>query len=255
MNMLQQAIKCPDGTILLPRYEWHFIHHKQEDWRSYFIDGWEMCRYWYYDDNYELLFIDENDDMNKMFNNLVLVTKYWVELIRDLDEKELKLRHSSKIFPLWIEEIFEFTMWLVYRANKQYECFCDSTNWKIERTPCNIHINNNIEEAIECNRYAEKIKKVLSLYRQVDSVSTALDCFVDAVADDGYAIGMNISLSPVVDELIWESAREDVEYYLYEDMEDKYIELWSGKVYKLNTDEEFLEYMYENYSKNNALTK
>lgn len=250
--MLQQAIKCPDGTILLPRYEWHFIQHIQADGRYYAIDWWEMCRIIYEDEKYEKLFIDENDDMNKMFNNLVLVTKYWVELIRDLDEKELKLRHSSKIFPLWIEEIFEFTMWLVYRANKQYECFCDSTNWKIERTPCNIHINNNIEEAIECNRYAEKIKKVLTLYRQLDSVSTALDCFVDAVADDGYAIGIDIDLSPVIDELIGKDAREDVEYYLYEDVDDKFIELGDWTVYPLNTDEEFVEYIYDIYYKNES---
>jgi hypothetical protein len=50
--------------------------------------------------------------------------------------------------------------------------------------------------------------------------------------------------------LIGKDAREDVEYYLYEDMEDKFIELGNGKVYKLNTDEEFVEYVYDIYYKN-----
>lgn len=279
MNMLQQAIKCPDGKILLPRYEWHFLKHEQEDGRGYFIDWWIMCRIWYSDGKYENLFIDVTDDILQVVDNLVLVTRYWTERFKELSDEELKQRHASKVFPEWIENAFKWRMWLAYRSDKKYgvfayhpitwECREISTLSKIEKWQFLTKIKcpataqkwekkesiENIEEIIECNRYSEKIKKVLTLYRQLDTVSTALDWFVDAVADDWYAIWINVSLSPVVDELIGKEAREDVEYYLYEDIEDKYIELWCGKVYKLNTDEEFVEYMYDTYSKNNELTK
>lgn len=261
--MLQQAIKCPDGTILLPRYEWHFLKHEQKDGRIYFIDGWEMCRIWYSDEEYEKLFIDENDNIEHVVNKLVLVTRYWTERFCELSKEEIKSRHASKIFPEWIENAFKYRMWFAYRADKKYEWVTYTMTWKqlfeellwmccpATAQKCEKKESvENIEEAIEYNRYAWKIKKVLTLYRQLDSISTALDCFVDAVADDWYAIGLKISLSPVVDELIGKDAREDVEYYLYEDMEDKFIELGNGKVYKLNTDEEFVEYVYDIYYKN-----
>lgn len=350
MNMLQQALQCPDGTILLPRYEWHFIQHEQKDGRWYFIDWWEMCRYWSSDDAYELLLIDENDLMPHVVDNLVLVTKYWIERFNGLSDEQLKQRHASKVFPEWIENCFKWRMWFAYRADKKYEwvtwytTFSDLLMWEkylggIKEYPwwvkcpvkwylCEDKVDlskiyakpwtkysmytwdSNIEEAItkekdlikECIKqvssilwddgkddkniskirrtslwvmlraakseedfnkiektvlywqYAEKIKKVLTLYRQLDNISTSLDMFVTNVADDWFVVWINISLSPIVDELIGEDARKDVEYYLYEDMDDKYIELWCGKVYKLNTDEEFMDYMYNIYWKN-ELTK
>lgn len=217
----------------------------------YFIDWWIMCRIWYSDEEYVKLFIDETDDMLDIIDKLVLVTRYWTERFYELSKDELKLRHASKIFPEWIENAFKYRMWLAYRADKKYEwvtwytTLWEILKWVIES--CCEEKANNIEEAIDCNRYAEKIKKVLTTYRQLDNISTALDMFVDSVADDWYAVGINISLSPLVDELIGKEAREDVEYYLYEDIEDKYIELWDGKVYPLTTDEEFIEYMYDIY--------
>lgn len=53
-RLLHNSIKCPDGTILVSRYQHHYVEHQQEDGRTYFVDGGlEYSRVGHSDDNYE----------------------------------------------------------------------------------------------------------------------------------------------------------------------------------------------------------
>ena len=53
-KLLHNSIQCPDGTIITSRHHHHFVEHKQEDSREYFVDGGlSYQRVGYSDEEYE----------------------------------------------------------------------------------------------------------------------------------------------------------------------------------------------------------
>lgn len=104
--MLQKAILCPDWKILHAVYDGQFLRHWEWE-NECFIDWWDgdLYRYWW--EWVVDISISERMPMHMKVNNLVLITIFWTELMKDLSYKDLELRRISKVFPEWIAECIE----------------------------------------------------------------------------------------------------------------------------------------------------
>lgn len=65
--LLYNAIKCPDGTLLVSRHQYDFQMHKQQDGREYFVDGGLLYqRIGYSDNEYTNLCVYSDDHHEKI---------------------------------------------------------------------------------------------------------------------------------------------------------------------------------------------
>ena len=65
--LLYNAIKCPDGTLLVSRHQHDFQMHVQEDGREYFVDGGlAYQRIGYSDNEYTNLCVHSDDQHEKI---------------------------------------------------------------------------------------------------------------------------------------------------------------------------------------------
>lgn len=66
-ELLYNAIRCPDGTIIESRYTHNFVEYTQEDGRRYFVDGGlDYQRVGYSDKDYENLCVYSDDPHSKI---------------------------------------------------------------------------------------------------------------------------------------------------------------------------------------------
>lgn len=65
--LLYNAIKCPDGTLLVSRHQHDFQMHEQKDGREYFVDGGLLYqRIGYSDNEYTNLCVYSDDPHEKI---------------------------------------------------------------------------------------------------------------------------------------------------------------------------------------------
>lgn len=116
MKILQNAIKCPDGTILVSTYRHDFQYYTQEDGRSYGVDGGvEYGRTLFSDQEFEDLSLHEDSPFEEQVNKALWGTygKYgdeplkWV-FVKDMDNEHLKscLRKDFRSnLPTWMADV------------------------------------------------------------------------------------------------------------------------------------------------------
>lgn len=69
-NLLRNAIRCPDGTVLESHYRHDFRQHTQEDGRHYSVDGGlHYRRVGFSDNEYEDLCVYDTDSHETIRNN------------------------------------------------------------------------------------------------------------------------------------------------------------------------------------------
>lgn len=118
-ELLHNSIQCPDGTVLVSRSQHHFVEHKQEDGREYFVDGGlTYNRVGYSDEEYIDLCV-YTDDKHVKIREFFSWGSYGINgdeplkytLLKDITEDHLDAlikwtseSYSSKIHKVFIDE-------------------------------------------------------------------------------------------------------------------------------------------------------
>lgn len=116
-NLIYNAIKCPDGTILVSKHRHDFQRHIQSDGREYFVDGGLAYRRIGGED-YEDLAVYDTDVHSKIREvfewtrrldaNMNRLDKPEQVLLKDISDEHLKnlVEWTKEDYPDYIHNIF-----------------------------------------------------------------------------------------------------------------------------------------------------
>jgi hypothetical protein len=118
-QIIYNAIRCPDGTVIESKHRWDYVEHLQEDGRRYAVDGGDAyLRRAVSDDKYEEISLTTSaphEEIREVFSWTSIKGKDGEELpepvtrkLKDLDDGHVLalVEFTESGYPKYIQQIF-----------------------------------------------------------------------------------------------------------------------------------------------------
>ena len=124
--LLYNAIKCPDGTLLVSRHQHDFQMHVQEDGREYFVDGGlTYQRIGYSDNEYTNLCVYSDDPHEKIREHFEWTRNF------DKDMNKLPQPEIIKLKDITDEHLIALVEWTKDGYSKEiHKVFVDEVEYR-----------------------------------------------------------------------------------------------------------------------------
>lgn len=100
MKIFQNAIQCPDGTILLSSNNYEVKKHIDANGKEYIISGGKFSLERSGANDYKEMSITENHNLRFVFNNLLWLTSGMYKKLNEIDSSHLESIYRHKTCPL-----------------------------------------------------------------------------------------------------------------------------------------------------------